>query len=76
MLSGWGWLIMLTHFFVGLILNDDAADPLLVITGWSQKLMQAIQPARMLKFSALLGFLWEQCPRRFTALDGSQCLSV
>jgi len=34
-----------------------------------KKLMQAIQPARMPKFSAVLELLWEQCPRRLTALD-------
>jgi len=34
-----------------------------------KKLMQAVQPARMPKFSAMLELLWEQCPRRLTALD-------
>ena len=35
----------------------------------AKKLMQAVQPARMPKFSAMLELLWEQCPRRLTALD-------
>jgi hypothetical protein len=32
-------------------------------------LMQTVQPARMLKVSAMLELLWEQSPRRLAALD-------
>jgi hypothetical protein len=41
-----------------------------------KKLMQAVQPARMPKFSAMLELLWEQYPRRLTALDAGQRLSA
>jgi hypothetical protein len=54
-----------------------AIDKIEAATGLvPKKLMQAVQPARMPKFSAMLELLREQYPRRLTALDAGQRLSA
>jgi len=65
-----GWLHEVKHDGFRTLLVCKGKQRLIANYGaCPKKLMQAVQPARMPKFSAMLELLWEQCPRRLTALD-------